>query len=169
MFSKAVLLGLATAALVAAAPNPFPETTCTTSTTCITYEIETTIPYYETSTSWLTTASTVEGFVTGTSTWYNTKTIVTETPSCVEISYPVEVWVTKKVTTQVPVTTYSTCTESSVWTEPTCTTVWTSIPEDIICTEYSTSCITTTEQIVTTICETCAPTPTPTPTPIVTF
>lgn len=163
MFSKAALLGLASVALVAAAPGyPGPidnsESTCSAVTTYTTYEIDTTIAVYETSTSWITKATTIEGVVTGTSTWYETKAIVTSSPTCIETSYPLTVWVTKEVEINVPVTKYSTCTESSVWTAPTCTTVVTSLPELEICTEYTTECITTTAAIVTTVCEPCAPT-----------
>lgn len=162
MFSKAAILGLASSALVAAAPNPWgeQESTCSTVTTWTTYEIETTIPYYETSTSYTTSATTIEGFVTYTSTYYPVEAIVTSTPSCIETSYPITFWVTKEITTQVPVTKYETCTETSVYSETTCTTSYTTIAEYETCTEYETECITTSACVTTTECEPCEATPT---------
>ena len=170
MFSKAAILSLASAVIVSAAPGSLtqPESICTTVTSWSTYEIETTIAYYETETYWQPTNYTVEGVVTETSYYPATKTIVTWTPSCIETSYPVTIWVTKEITTGVPVTSYETCTESTEITVPTCTTIWTSVEQFDVCTEYSTSCITTAEGVVSTTCTPCEeqPTVTPTPTPV---
>jgi hypothetical protein len=164
MFSKAAILGLASTALVAAAPNPWgqPESTCSAVTTWTTYEYETTVPYYETSTYYVTSATAIEGFVTKTSTYYPVETYVTETPSCIETSYPITVWVTKEITTQVPVTEYETCTETSVYSESTCSTAYTTIAEFDVCTAYQTECLTTSACVTTTECEPCESTPTPT-------
>jgi len=157
MFSKAAILGLALVAIVSAAPNPQYqlESTCSTVTSWSTYEIETTVAYYETETYWQTSSYTVEGVVSQTSWYPATKTIVTSTPSCIETSYPVTIWMTKEITTQVPVTNYETYTESTMIEVPTCTTVWTSVQQLDVCTEYSSTCITTSTAIVSTTCVTC--------------
>ena len=162
MFSKAAILCIASAAIVSAAPNSWtqPESTCTAVTSWSTYEIETTVAYYETSTYWQASSYTVEGVVTETRVYPATKTIVTSTPSCIQTSYPVTIWVTKEITTPVPVTHHETCIESKVIEVPTCTTIWTSVKKLDVCTEYSSTCITTASAVVSTTCVPCEGQPT---------
>lgn len=158
MFSKVAILGLASAAIAFAAPGSWspPESTCTAVTSWSTYELETKVPYYETETNWIPSFYTVEEVLTETSSYPATKTIVTWTPTCIVTAYPTTIWVTKEITTGVPVTQYETCTEVTVIEVPTCTTVWTSVEQISVCTEYSSTCITTSSAIVSTTCAPCS-------------
>jgi hypothetical protein len=162
MFSKAAILALASAVVISAAPNSWsqPESTCIAMTSWSTYETETTVAHYETETFWHASSYTVERVVTETTVYPTTKTIVTWTPSCSLTSYAFTIWSTKEITTQVPVTRYETCTESTVIEVPTCTTIWTSVKQLDVCTEYTSTCITTSTPVVSTTCVPCEVQPT---------
>ena len=170
MFAKSAIIALLSSVLVAAAPGhspsypPFNNGTtpggpvlseCVTSYSTSTYTIETTIPIIESRTIYVNGTTTINGVATKTSLVTNQAVITTSTPTCYTTSYPITMWLTKVVDTVAPVAYTETCTETSTYTEPYCSTITTSYPTVESCTEYSTSCATATTVIAATTCTPC--------------
>lgn len=133
------------------------ESTCTVSYSTSTYDITTVIPTILYSTSYVNSTSTVEGVQTSTVTYLDYTTITTSSTSCVTTSYPVTYWVTTEYDTVVEGSVVESCTETSVTTIPTCSTIVTAVPVVSSCTEYTTECIPTSTSIPYTTCVPCDP------------
>jgi hypothetical protein len=157
MFAKTFIAALLTATLASARPGQpqWPETTCSTLYSTSYYTIETKVPVVESKTIWVPSTTTIEGSATSVSLVTKVKPVTTGKPTCITTSYAVQVWVTKEISTWVPVTINETCTESSTVVVPTCTTSVTSVAKVESCTEYTTSCITTSSVCSTTTCKPC--------------
>jgi hypothetical protein len=180
MFSKTAILALLSSTLIAAAPQspsvvpfPFPGNgsapvhvhpapdECVTSYSTSVTEIYTTIPIIESKTIWVNSTTVISGVATKTSLHTDTTVITTSTPTCLTTSYPVQIWVTKVIETYAPVLVTESCTETSTYTVPTSSTKITGYPSVTSCTEYTTSCATSTATIPYTTCLPCSVTPTP--------
>jgi hypothetical protein len=180
MFAKTAILALISSTLIAAAPqnvpfhmpfpvngtdhvHPAPEECVTSYSTSVT-EIYSTIPVIESKTVWLNSTTVISGVATKTSVHTDTTVITTSTAKCITTSYPVQIWVTKVIDTFDPVLITESCTETSTWTVPTSSVKVTAYPSVTSCTEYSTTCATSTATIPYTSCAPCTETPPPMPT-----
>lgn len=172
MFSKTAAFALLFAAVASALPGQSAwtpsnstwggavaaESECATTYSTSYYTVSTVVPIIESRTIWVPTVTVSSGVATKTSLATNNRVLTTWSESCYTSSYPVTtvIWVTTVVDTGVPVYETEICTETSVYTVANPITISTAVPSVEVCTEYETSCATSSTVIASTTCTPCA-------------
>jgi len=174
MFSKIAVTALLSAAVASALPGQSPwsgasnhtggwgggavESECVTSYATQYYTVSTVVPVVQSRTTWVPSNIVTQQAKVYTTEVMKAEVVTSYEEECITTSYPVTtvVYVTTVSTQKVPVYETKSWPEPSVFTQAVPVTLTTAVPSVEVCTEYETSCATSSTVIASTTCTPCA-------------